>query len=214
MQSSRSSFYSNFMGIAMCFQGVISLSAAIDNGIARLNGLDDERAQTHRRGVRNLEHANSSNGFPILFRSNGNQCFFKGLSLSNAFLKSSQSRFIELNTGSQSIQSESNHGSRDFMKPSTCPFILSKPKNMFETKGACAVFMGKNPPNCCETDKPRLLCIFKNVFSYYRNLTVTRCTPIKHSSKKIKFNFFRMSYTRILLGSATEPDIPDIPLPR
>lgn len=62
MRSSGSSYYFNFMGIAMHFQAVISLPAVSDNGAARLNGLDDKGLKIHRRGVRNPEHANPSNG--------------------------------------------------------------------------------------------------------------------------------------------------------
>ncbi|MCJ7685159.1 MAG: hypothetical protein MUO68_12780 [Desulfobacteraceae bacterium] len=63
--------------IAMGFKTSVTLPTIRYNGAARFNGLNDERTEAYRRGVRNFEHANSSNGFPFDLRSNDNQSLFK-----------------------------------------------------------------------------------------------------------------------------------------
>ena len=188
MRSPRSSYYPNFMSIAMRLQAVISLPAVSDNGAARLNGLYDEGPKTHRRGVRNPEHANPSNGFFIFFGSNGNQCFLKSLSPSNTFFKPSQIGFINLNMAGQSIPAGSNHCSPEFMKPSPCRFITAKTKNTLQTKGACTVFLGNDPPDCPEPDHQRLSCTFENGSSYDRHLTITGCTLIERPPNRPRFS--------------------------
>jgi len=180
-RSSRSPCYPDFMSIAMCFNTVVSLPAVSDNGAAGLNSLNDEGPKTQRRGIRNPKHPNPSNGFSIFFGSNDNQCFLKGLSTSNAFFKSSQIGFIDLNTASQSFPARSNHGSPDFMKPSPCSFITAKPKNTLQTKGACAIFLGNDPPDCPEPDYQWLPCTFKYGTRYDRHLTTTGRTLKEHT---------------------------------
>lgn len=172
--------YPNFMGIAMGFHTVVSLPAVSDNGTPGLYSLNDEGPKTQRRGVRNPEHPNPSNGFSIFFGSNDNQCFLEGLSPSNAFFKSSQIGLIDLNTASQSFPAWSNHGSPDFMKPSPCRFITTKPKNALQAKGACAIFLGNDPPDCPEPDYQGLPCTFEYGTRYDRHLTTTGRTLKKH----------------------------------
>lgn len=144
--------YPNLVAIAIGFQAVIPFPTISNNCAARLNRLDDEGTETYRGGVRNSEHANSSDGFPFIFRSNGNQSFFEGLSASNTFFKTSQICFINLDATSQSVAAGPNHGPSDFMKPCPCCLITAKPKDPFESKSTCTVFLGDAPPYSSEPD--------------------------------------------------------------
>gem|GEM_PF-2146034 len=171
----------------MSFNALISLPSVSYNSAARLNSLDDEKPKTYRTGVRIPHHANPSNRILIFFGSNADQCFLKGLSASNTFFKPSQVGFIDFNTASKSITVMSNHGSPDFAKPSPCRFITAKPKNMLQTKGAGAVFLGNDPPDCHELNYQRLSCTFENGTSYYRHLTITGGTLIEHSPNGPRF---------------------------
>ena len=186
-RSTRPPCYPDFMGIAMGFQAGVSFPTICNNGAAWFNSLKDKRTEDYRRSVRNSEHTNPANGFPIFFGSNGNQSFLKRLPPSNTFFKSSQIGFIDLDTTSQSIPAGSNHGSPDFMKPSPCRFITAKAKNTLQTKGTRTVFLRNDPPDCSEPDHQRFSCAFENGSSYNRHLTITGRALVEHLPNRPRF---------------------------
>jgi len=150
------------------------------------------------RGIGDSEHTNSSNRFPMFLRGNYNQSFFKCLSASDSFFKTSQISFVNLYSSRQSISPRPDHGSSHLMKPSPRRFITSKTKDAFEPESTCPILLGYNPPYGSKPNSQRFSCALKDGSGNYRCLVSANRTLIQHFSNWPSFCFATTTATKAI----------------
>ena len=179
--------YSYFMRVSLCFQSSIAFPAIRNNNAPRLNRPKNERVETFFGSIRNSKHANPSYCFPVFLRGNHNQRFFKCLSASYTFFKTTQISFINLYSSRQEISTRPDHGSSDLMEPSPCGFITSKAQNALKSECTCPVFLGNDPPNGPKPNGQRFAGTFKDGSGNYRCLVSTIGTLVQRFSNWPRF---------------------------
>lgn len=162
-----SSYYTHFVDIPYTSQACISLPPIRMNSATRFYRLQHERVNAFSRGVGDPKHTNSANPSPIFFCRNDNQSFFKCLSASDSFFKTTQVSLVDFYSPRQTLPARPHHSPSDFMQPRPCRFVASYTKDSLKSQSTSTILLSNHPPDGPKPHYQRFPCTFKNCSSSY-----------------------------------------------